>query len=530
MRNWKNWVIAIVLIAVAGGGFWVLRSRNGGSAASGTYTQDFAVTRGNLSASISPTGEVSPAQQVALSVDVSKLELLELNVTTGQEVQEGTVLARIDSSSLERAVEQARADLLSAEETLTKARNPYSELDVQKAKLDVAQAEAALAEARLDSVDQAISEAEYNLKSTQLNLTIARKSSTVGKTVRDLQYSVAWHERKWSGLQTQLQQGKTDQTTVDKEAEALAGARADLETAQANARTSLTAAEDKVTAAGEALAKLQAGSNALGALQIRNKIAQAEYNLAKAQDNLATVLAGPDAKTVQLAQARYEAAQAALEKAQETLESATIAAPFDGTVIATGAEVGDLVSAGTNIITLADLGGLEVLASVDETDISQVEVGQKAQITFDALSGQTFTGEVLEVPLEGTLAQNVVSYRVRLSLEGAQNVSLLPGMTANVTIVTGQRQNVLLVPLLAVQESDDGEVVLVKDSLSGEASTTRVQVGLNDGTYVEIARGLNEGDVVVVEYEATSDQQGFMVGTGGMGGLGRMLSGGTRGR
>ena len=530
MRNWKNWVIALVLVAVAGGGFWALRSRNNTSEASGTYIQDVTVARGNLVASISPTGEVSPAQQVVLSVDVTKLELIELNVTTGQEVQKGTVLARIATDSLERAVEQAKADLLSAEETLNKAKNPYSELDKQKAELDVAQAEAALEEARLDSVDQAITEAEFNLKSAQWNLTITQNSSTVGKTVRDLEYSVAWHERKLSSLQTQLQQGKVDQTAVDDEADTLAETRIKLAAAQSTARASLTSAEDKVAAAEEALSRLQAGSGALGALQIRNKIAQAEYNLAKAQDNLATVSAGPDAKTVQLAQARYDAAQASLEKAQETLASATIVAPFDGTVISVGAEVGDLVSAGTDIITLADLGGLEVLASVDETDISQVEVGQKAQITFDALTGSTFTGEVLEVPLEGILSQNVVSYQVRLSLEGAENVSLLPGMTANVAIVTGQRQNVLLLPLLAVQESDDGDVVLVKDALSGETATTRVQVGLNDGTYVEITRGLNEGDVVVVEYEATTDQGTFGIGIGGMGGLGRIVSGGTRGR
>ena len=168
--------------------------------------------------------------------------------------------------------------------------------------------------------------------------------------------------------------------------------------------------------------------------------------------SLATIQAGADAKTVQLAQARYEAAQATLDKAQATLEAATIVAPFDGTVVAVGAEVGDLVSSNTSIVTLADLSGLEVLASVDETDISQVKVGQEAQITFDAFTGSTFRGKVLEVPLQGTLSQNVVTYQVRLSLEGAQDVSLLPGMTANVKIVTGQRQNVLLVPLLASAE------------------------------------------------------------------------------
>jgi HlyD family secretion protein len=527
MRNWRNWVIAVVLIAVAGAGFFALRSRNSKTAASSTYTQEVAVARGNLVASVSPTGQVAPAKQVEMTVDVTKLPLIELNVTAGQEVQKGTVLARIDPSSLERAVEQAKADLLSAEEVLNEAKNPYSELDRQKAELDVAQAEAALEEAQLDTVDKEVQQAKFDLQSAQLNLTIAQHSSTVGKTVRDLEYTVAWHERKLSGLQAQLQQGKVDQATVDEEAQALAEAQTKLEAAQANARSTLTAAEDKVATAEEALAKVQAGSNALGVLQIRNKVAQAEYNLAKAKDSLATILAGPDAKTVQLAQARYEAAQATLDKAQTTLEAATIVAPFDGTVVAVGAEVGDLVSSNTSIVTLADLSGLEVLASVDETDISQVKIGQEAQITFDAFTGRTFRGQVLEVPLEGTLSQNVVTYQVRLSLEGAQDVALLPGMTANVRIVTGQRQNVLLVPLLAIQQGDTGDVVLVQDSIGGTAVTTPVEVGLNDGTYAEVVRGLNEGDRVVVEYQATTQQQGFQ---GGIGGFGTLISGGTRGR
>ncbi|MBM4431602.1 MAG: efflux RND transporter periplasmic adaptor subunit, partial [Chloroflexi bacterium] len=425
------------------------------------------------------------------------------------------------------AVDQAEADLLSAEEALDRARNPYNELDRQKAELDVAQAEAALEEARLAGVDKALRQAEFNLKSAQLNLAITQRGSTVGKTVRDLEYSVGWHERKLRDLQAAYQQGKVEQSAVDEQAKALAEAQTKLGAARASARSALTAAESKVAEAEEALAKLQGGSNALSVLQIRNKIAQAEYNLAKARDSLAGVVAGPDAKSVQLAQARYDAAKAALEKAQATLAAATLVAPFDGTVLAVGAAVGDLVSSNTSIVTLADLSSLEVLASVDETDVSQVKVGQEAQITFDAFPGSTFRGKVLEVPLEGSLSQNVVTYQVRLSLEGADGVDLRSGMTANVKIVTGQRQDALLVPLLAVQQSEDGYVVLVQDTSRGAAVTTRVQVGLNDGTYVEIVRGLNEGDQVVVEYQSTTQQQSFVVG---MGGFGSLISGAGRGR
>jgi len=519
MKHWRIWVIIALIVLLVGAGVLALRMRNNASQAA-SLTQVVAVKRGNLVASITPTGEVVAQHQAQLSFDVSRIPLLELNVAAGQQVKKGQVLARIDPATLQQAVDQAEANLLSAEEALAKAQKPYTELDRQKAELDVAQAEVALEEARQATAEKSLRQAEFNLESARLNLIITQHSSTVGKTVRDLEYAVAWHERKLRDLQAQFQQGKVEQATVDAEVEALAKAQTQLAAAQATARATLAAAEDKVTQAEETLAGLQAGSQTLAQAQAHNKVAQAEYDLAKAKDTLATIVAGPDAKTVQLAQARYDAAKATLAKAQAALEAATMIAPFDGTVTSVGAEVGDLVSSGTNIVTLADLTDLRVLATVDETDISGVQVGQEAQITFDAFPGRRFKGKVLEVPLESTLVQNVVSYKVPVSLGSVEGVSLKPGMTANLSIVVGRRQNVLLLPVLAVQQGEEGDVVLVQDSASGAAVSTPVELGLSDGTYVEVLRGLNEGDQVVVQYQATTQQ------TTQRGGFGSSIFGG----
>jgi HlyD family secretion protein len=518
MRHWRIWLIVAIIVLLAGAGVLALRMRNTSQAAS--LTRVVAVKRGTVVASITPTGEVAAQHQAQLSFDVNKIPLLELRVAAGQQMKKGQVLARIDPATLQQAVDQAEANLLSAEEALAKAQKPYTALDRQKAELDVAQAQVALEEARQATAEKSLRQAEFNLESARLNLTITRHSSTVGKTVRDLEYAVAWHERKLRDLEAQLQQGKVEQAAVDAEVEALAKAQAQLAAAQATARATLAAAEDKVTQAEEALAKLQAGSETLALAQARNKVAQAEYNLAKAKDTLATIVAGPDAKTVQLAQARYDASKATLAKSQAALAAATMVAPFDATVISVGAEVGDLVSSGTTVVTLADLTDLRVLATVDETDISGIQVGQEAQITFDAFPGRKFKGKVLEVPLKGKLVQNVVSYEVPVSLGGVEGVSLKPGMTANLSIVVGRRQNVLLVSVLAVQQGEDGDVVLVQDSPNGAAVATPVELGLSDGTNVEVLRGLNEGDQVVVQYQTTTQQ------TNQRGGFGSSLFGG----
>jgi HlyD family secretion protein len=522
MRKWKPWAVAGIIILGATG---CLALRTGSNARRATsFTQVVTVERGNLVAAIAPTGEVSPERRVELSFDVTKIPLLELNVTAGQQVLEGEVLARIDPSSLERAVDQAQADLLSAEEALDKAKNPYTELDRQKAELDVAQAEAALEEARLATVDKAVRDASRELQQAQDKLAAVQSDRSTQEQIDRLQWQANIAEVEHGKLlddRNPSEEGRDRQLLAYNR---MLDAKDTLEVAEARAALDLLNAQDNVAQAEEALAQLQAGSDALGVLQIRNKVAQAEYNLAMAKDGLATILAGPDAKAVQLAQARFDSATATLEEAQATLEAATMVAPFDATVVAVGAEVGDLVSSNINVVTLADLSGLQVLATVDETDVSQVKVGQEAQITFDAFPGRRFLGKVLEVPLEGKLVQNVVSYEVRLSLEGAEGVALRPGMTANVSIVVGRQQNVLLVPILAVQQAEDGDVVMVQDSPQAAAVATRVEVGLNDGTYVEIARGLNEGDRVVIEYQAGTEQQG------GFPGFGAMIPGGQRGR
>ena len=143
------------------------------------------------------------------------------------------------------------------------------------------------------------------------------------------------------------------------------------------------------------------------------------------------------------------------------LAGTQLTAPFDGTILQTNVNPGDSIAANTQILTLADLQRLQVLASVDETTIRRVAAGQPAQITFDALPGQTLTGQVGEVPLQGSLQGGVMVYEVPINVDGAQNLPLLTGMTANVKIQTGQATNALLIPSMALQKVSGMYQVLV---------------------------------------------------------------------
>ena len=569
MKKRWGWLALLAVVAAAVGGVLYWRSRSGTEETTVMSTVVTA-TRGDLTASISPTGQVYTAHTATLGFEVTKIELIELHVAAGQEVKQGEVLARIDPSPLERAVAQAEADLADAQEALQAVESPNSELDRLAAELAVTQAQTALELAKealaelqdpdLPAAERAVRQAAFGLESAKMGLTLARYSTTVGKAVRDAQYAVSWHERKLRDLVAQQGQGSAGQGTVgagsvgisqgpgpaagqeetktleeqiEEEEAALADARVQLAAAQKAAGTALDNAQYKVTRAEqdladarERLADLKAGPTPLEISQAQNAVAAAEYDLAKAQQDQADLNAGPDTGQVQLAQSRVAAAQATLEEAQATLDSATLVAPFDGTVVSVGAEVGDEVSAGTPVIVIADLTELRVMASIDETEISQVEIGQDVTITFDAFAGYTFQGKVLEVPLQGTVSQSIVTYQVPISLEGIEGVDVKSGMTANLTIVTGQVENALLIPALAVQQGDSGNVVMVDDG-TGSAVETPVEVGVSNGTYTQVMRGLNEGDQVVVVYD-TSEDTGFGFFQGGTGILGGGILGGSQ--
>jgi HlyD family secretion protein len=604
LRWWP--ALLVLILAAAGVGVAAKWIPIGSSETTDDLTQLFTVERGSLVAAVSPTGEIYAPRQAELSFDVSKIELVELNVAPGQQVKAGEVLARIDSAALERAVLQAEADLTVAQDGLEQAQSPYTDLDLIQARLSVDQAGIALEDAR-ESLDQArdpyteldliqarqtVSQTEAALDqakedlATALNpdlgsaraavqdaataLDIARNQLTVAENetdnaakIRTLESEMIWYRNNYWQAVEKHDKGEISQQKLDQEYLNLVSAEEKLLVAKTNAEISLTSARNKVTQAQETLseaqkdlAALQNGPDSLERLQAEAQkdlaeydlakaqeslaeveagpdpkevsrakvdVTQAEYDLAQAQESLAEVEAGPDPKEIELAQAKVVTAQTALEETQAALEAAAMVAPFDGTVISVGAEVGDLVSSSDVIVALTDLSNLRVLTTIDETDIGLVEIGQQAQITFDAFPGHRFSGQVLEVPLQGNLVQNVLTYEVPVSLEGSEGVGLRPGMTANVNIVVGRRQDVLLVPVMAVQQGEEGNVVLVQDTPQEPAVATPVQIGLSDGTYVEIVSGLIEGDRVLVEYQAVQEQGGgFMIGGPGMPGGVRM--------
>ena len=211
----------------------------------------------------------------------------------------------------------------------------------------------------------------------------------------------------------------------------------------------------------------------------QNDLALKKSQLEDAQRTYDRLKEGPGSQDVVAAQAKVDAAQA-------TVDSMSVIAPFDGEVLYVQSQPGDVVNADTSAVNVADLDHLYVEAQVDESDVADVKVGQKVDVTLDALTGAAFTGKVTQINPVGEVVSGLVKYTVRIDLDKATDQSFIPlGTTANVVIHVKDATASLAVPITTVQNDSQGEYVLV---VQGDGSTKRV----------EVVSGAIVGDLVVV--------------------------------
>ncbi len=200
-------------------------------------------------------------------------------------------------------------------------------------------------------------------------------------------------------------------------------------------------------------------------------------------------LTGGNTSEIAAAQARVEAAQAARNLAR-------VISPFPGTVTESYTLSGDQVGAGETAFRIDNLSSLLVDVKVSEVDINNVSIGQPVTLTFDAILGRDYHGEVVEVTQAGTVEEGVVNFTVTVELTDADS-AVKPGMTAAVNIVVEELQDVLLVPNRAVRLVDGERVVYILEN--GQSIKKEIRLGSSSDTMSIVAGGdVQEGDVVIL--------------------------------
>ncbi|MBK8421908.1 efflux RND transporter periplasmic adaptor subunit [Candidatus Villigracilis saccharophilus] len=218
-------------------------------------------------------------------------------------------------------------------------------------------------------------------------------------------------------------------------------------------------------------------------------LALAEAKLNDARRNYERLNSGTDPAEVAAAEARIAAAQS-------TLNMAYLITPFDGTVTQAEPAVGDQVTTGAVAFRVDDLSHLLVDVQVSEVDINTLSIGQAATLTFDAILGKEYKGEIVEVGQAGDNVQGVVNFTVTIELTDADEL-VKPGMTAAVNIVVQEVKDVILVPNRSVRLVDAERVVFVL--VNGVPTQVKVQLGASSDTMSVLVGGdLKEGDEIIL--------------------------------
>jgi len=434
--------------------------------------QTATVERTSLNPTIETTGTIAPEETILLAFGTSGT-VSEVLAAVGDEVTEGDVLARLDTTSLENQIARQ-------EQALIVQQASYDNLIAEPTATEIAQAEANLASA------------QSQLQQAQTNLATASNNTTINcASLEDAQLEF---DRAQDAYDDYVNDGyRMDATFIpdpDSEAgERLRNARSNFNVAQAQC--------DETTPI----------------TQLEAAVVAAQANLTQAQAALDDLMNGPTETQLASAQAQLDQSRLQLEDTRAALEDAVILAPFSGIVSQVNITRGQLVNTNTSALTLVDHSQLHIDVSVDELDIAQIVAGQTAIISPEALDGVAIEGTITRIAPTSTVSDGVVTYDVRVDISNEESLPIRIGMTTDVEIRVGGDGEVLAVPTEAIQREGQNEFVEV---LNADSSTTRVPVttGQTVNGFTSITGDVVEGTQVVIPQQTEQVTGGLPFGGG----------------
>jgi HlyD family secretion protein len=499
LRKRLLWIIVLVLVlATGGGGYYYYRTAHAEAQAAATQPADTTATveRGDLVITASGSGTLVPAKEVTLGFDTSGV-LAEVLVKVGDKVEAGQVLARLDDTDAKAAVSEAQISLRQAEISLADLTKQADPADLAAAQATLAQAKADLTTLTTPATNQDVVAARETLKSAKealANLLAEPTAATIASAKADLtlaEMNVRVAQAAYDKIAWQANVG-TSQEAAD-----LWQATTNYDKAKATYDEAVKGpTDDEIASARAQVAQAQSALDTLLKKPDANEVSADEAKVTQAQAALDSLLAGTSASDLETAQLNVSQAQLNLDSAQRTLDETKLMAPIAGTVTVVDAQAGEEVGTSA-IITLDDLQEPLIQFWVEETDMTNVALGNAVNITFDALPDYTYPGKVLSIDPALVTVDNTPAVQATASIDlSAYPVQLLSGMNASVEVVAGEARNALLVPVEALREIAPGTYAVFVVKSDGQLEMRPVEVGLKDLVNAEIRSGLQEGEVV----------------------------------
>ena len=510
-RKWLKRLIAIVVVAVL---LVVLLSRcmgGGGGLSAGTYLTA-SVSHQDMEVTVTGAGTITPIHSFRVTSLVSG-EILEAPFEEGDSVKKGDVLFRIDSKDVESNIQQQEINLRNAQlsyETLLASQSDGGAVTANGSgvitTLYVEQGDTVAAGAPIaDILDRVNMKLELPFQSADAAHISVGQTATISvsgtlETLTGTVESIAATDTVGAG--GALVRNVTIQVVNP-------GALTDSSTGSAVIGGYGCAATGTFSY-GSSKQVVAKTSGELVSLTVKEGDAVTDGQVIGSFDNTA------NDNQLESARLAVESAELALQNAKDQLENYTITSPIDGTVIEKNYEVGDTLDMSASAATVTypaviyDLSTLTFDLNVHELDISKIQVGQTVEITASALEGQTFTGVVDKVNINGTTTGNRTTYPVTIVVDGAPS-ELYPGMNVSATILVEDVGNVLCIPVDYVSRGNTvlvaGEGCLDENGNVTDLSkieTREVTLGRSNDEYIEILSGLEEGETVLMENQASN--------------------------
>lgn len=413
----------------------------------------------NVTLRITASGKVVPVQSVNISPKNPGV-LSQLYVEQGDRIQQGQILARMDSASIEAQSSQYRANLAQSQAQLAEAVAGSRPQEIAQAKARLAQAQAQLAAARAGNRPQEIAQSQSQVDAAQ-----AKANYTSGQVKR---------------YQYLYEQGAENKQLLDQAISEDKSARASLEEAK------------------KGFSLVQSGTRT-------EEIDQRQAAVTEARAALVLLEDGTRPEEVVQRQAAVAAAEAQLKGVQVQLEDTIIRAPLSGIVTQKYAEPGAFVTPTTSASTSASATsssivavarGLEILAQVPEADLGRIKQGQQVEIVADAYPDQVFKAHVRLIAPEAVIEQGVTSFQVRVALDTGTD-KLRSGLNVDLTFLGDRVNDALVLPTVSIVTEKGKTGVLVPDA-NNKPQFREVTVGAQIQDQTQILGGVKKGDRVFV--------------------------------
>jgi HlyD family secretion protein len=465
----------------------------------------------------------------------------ELRVKEGSHVRAGDLIARVRNEVSLAQVRQAEQSLQTARAQLQETMAGARSTELRAARARVRQSESAVreAQARVASAQATLRQSETRLpiERTEAETRVSAAEASVAAAQQRLKALVEGSRRQEiAAAEADLAQARAQAEKLESiwrrrvqllqeraiAAEAVENARRDYQAAEASVRSTqqqlalvregprteeIRVAETEVSRAEAALrdaiayrarrriSEEEVESARAAVRQARAAVQGAQSAVAASQAELRTLEQGARPETIQVARRRVQDAETGVKLAQAQARNYLVRAPFEGTVTRVVAELGAVVGAG-GIVRLIQTSAPEVLVEVDETRLSELQVGQSAVVTSETYRNVRFEARITEIAPEVDEARGTVDVTLVASKPPAW---LRPGQTLNVNIITAHDIRRVVVPRSAVRSLAGSTVVLAHRN--GRVEARPVVIGTVEGDQVPVLEGLREGEEYVLNAE-----------------------------